>query len=1366
MTTQNSDEVPELIQVYSDQQLASIIENSDENCTIIIVNGDNPIEHDVVESNQGHVYADVQITNLPNISADQDQKVPTVVDQPDALYTAVPLHNATKQKTANDFDAIEQVETIQETEGQSNEDSTNSRSRKRKRNPDMWKQTIRKRKRQAGLEYVATTGKKRCKREIKRNGCNGTCKFKCRTFSDAERKDIFHSFWSYNDSEKNAFYSSSIDKIQKGRTRTDSKSSRRKFSYVYHFPKSSGKVRVCKEFFLATLDISPRRIQWFFEKKFPSFEDKRGKHVKRKVSDEAKVKHKQKVERDNDRKSEKPVLCFDMENVLTCPRANISNFFYKRKFNVYNLTAHMSLNKTAYNAVWSEHQAGRGANEISSALLKILEKVVQDFPLLENITLWSDSCIPQNRNSIMVTALKYFLQNNHYALKTIEQKFCEPGHSSIQEVDSVHSQIEKALSVSEIYSPVSLLRVLTKVRKKSMKIIELQPGDFLNFQATSQSFKFSEVPFTKVKYIRLDVQDPLQVSFKESFVNDDFNDVSIVPKTRKKDKPVVMPKVSVLSKSNILTADKVKDLKAMLKYMPLADRQYYQNSIMNSSPSKVLEERIFNLNDHFTNSIYRNVCRSLFEKDKLLFSFLLCIGILKGMGRVDDTIWRFLLTGGVALENPHPNPAPVWLTDKAWGEIVRASSLPNHKGFFKHVMDNIGQWKPLYDSSTPQEFKLPSPFNVLTGLDKMIVLRCFRPDKIVPAVQDFITDNLGQSYIEPPTFDLGGSFVDSNNCSPLIFVLSPGADPMMALLKFGEDRGFTQSGGTIQTISLGQGQGPIASKMIDKATKDGTWVVLQNCHLATSWMPALEKICEEVIRPENTHENFRLWLTSYPSDQFPVSILQNGVKMTNEPPKGMKNNLLRSYMNDPISDANYFNGCNKPEKFHKMLFGLCFFHALVQERRKFGPLGWNIPYEFNESDLRISLRQMLMFLNDYDELPLPALSYLTGECNYGGRVTDDKDRRLLMSLLAITFVEDIVTNSNYKFSDSGLYFAPPDGPHTSFVDYIKTLPLNASPEVFGLHENADITKDNKETNLLFENILLTLPRQSGGGGKSTSDVIKDLAIDILSKLPPLFDMDMVIKKYPVVYNESMNTVLRQELIRFNRLTHVVRVSLVNLQKAIKGQVVMSSDLEEVFDSMLNGKVPAVWASKSYPSLKPLGSYINDLLARLKFLTDWIDNGSPATFWLSGFYFTQSFLTGVSQNYARKYTIPIDTIGFEFEIVLEGDVDTSCKPEDGAYVYGLFIEGARFNKETRNLGESLPKILFETLPIIWMRPNEKSKFTHTPHYNCPVYKTTARRGVLSTTGHSTNFVMMLKLPSDMPQKHWINRGVAGLCQLDD
>ncbi|XP_062847578.1 dynein axonemal heavy chain 3 [Trichomycterus rosablanca] len=789
----------------------------------------------------------------------------------------------------------------------------------------------------------------------------------------------------------------------------------------------------------------------------------------------------------------------------------------------------------------------------------------------------------------------------------------------------------------------------------------------------------------------------------------------------------------------------------------------YLQSISQSAPSEDLPTRISNILEDFTISIYNNVCRSLFEKDKLLFSLLLTIGIMQGKGQVNDLVWRFLLTGGVALDNPHPNPAPEWLTDKAWSEVVRASKLPKLDGLFEDVRNNTADWKRIYDSSQPHKEQLPGKWCTLVGMECMVVLRCFRPDKLVPAVQDFIVDNMGQTYIEPPTFDLAKSYNDSNCCSPLIFILSPGSDPTAVLLKFAED--LNMGGNKTQAVSLGQGQGPIAANLINSALSNGTWVLLQNCHLATSWMPTLEKICEEVLTPENTHPDFRLWLTSYPCEKFPVSILQNGVKMTNEPPKGLRANLLRSYLSDPISDPAFFSSSTKPQAWQKLLFGLCSFHALVQERRTYGPLGWNIPYEFNESDLRISMRQIQMFLDEYEEIPLEALTYLTGECNYGGRVTDDKDRRLLLSLLSTFYSWDLIHHHSYSLCEGNIYYVPPHGPYQSYLDYIRNLPITAEPGVFGLHSNADITKDNQETNQLLNGVLLTLPRQTGGGAKSPQEVVDELAEDIMLKLPGDFDVEDVMVKYPVKYEESMNTVLRQEIIRFNRLTQVVRSSLTSIRRALKGQVVMSAELENVFNSMLVGKVPALWAAKSYPSLKPLGSYVSDLLSRLTFLQEWIDNGPPTVFWLSGFYFTQSFLTGVSQNFARRYTVPIDHVGFEFQVMKqEGEMEV--KPEDGAYVRGLFLEGARWDRERMLIGESLPKILFDSLPVIWLKPGESGGFLHQGVYTCPVYKTSARRGTLSTTGHSTNYVLPIELPSDRPQKHWIDRGVAALCQLDD
>lgn len=214
-----------------------------------------------------------------------------------------------------------------------------------------------------------------------------------------------------------------------------------------------------------------------------------------------------------------------------------------------------------------------------------------------------------------------------------------------------------------------------------------------------------------------------------------------------------------------------------------------------------------------------------------------------------------------------------------------------------------------------------------------------------------------------------------------------------------------------------------------------------------------------------------------------------------------------------------------------------------------------------------------MFLNEFDEIPYEALNYMVAEANYGGRVTDDKDRRLITVLLKDFYTPKIL-NEDYKFSKSGNYFAPQEGDLQSYRDYASKLPRYDMTEVFGLHENAEISSALLETDFITSNILSLLPRTvSGAGGASAEDMIKEKIDNLLSKLPPDFDTKEASRKHPIIYEESMNTVLNQELIRFNKLLKVVRSSLKDVKKAIDGLLVMSDELELVYDGIFDNKVP-------------------------------------------------------------------------------------------------------------------------------------------------------------------------------------------------
>lgn len=276
------------------------------------------------------------------------------------------------------------------------------------------------------------------------------------------------------------------------------------------------------------------------------------------------------------------------------------------------------------------------------------------------------------------------------------------------------------------------------------------------------------------------------------------------------------------------------------------------------------------------------------------------------------------------------------------------------------MFNNLKEWERIYNLQKPQSKKAnwPAPFNELNYVQQCMFLRVFRPDKVIPVIQKMIKKHkeLGPSYILPPPFDMGASFADSSNKVPIIIVLSSGADPMAELQKLA-----VIQNAKISSISLGQGQGQIAINAIKAAQENNEWVVLQNCHLSPSFMPTLDGMIEEI--QEDRNSKFRIWLTSMPSDKFPVTILQNGVKATIEPPKGLRNNILRSYL---ALDPTEFETCDKSTAYKSLMWGLCFFNALILERRKFGPLGWNIPYEFSNSDLSISQAQLMVFLNHFE----------------------------------------------------------------------------------------------------------------------------------------------------------------------------------------------------------------------------------------------------------------------------------------------------------------------------------------------------------------------------------------------------------------
>ncbi|XQJ30717.1 dynein heavy chain, putative [Leishmania guyanensis] len=339
------------------------------------------------------------------------------------------------------------------------------------------------------------------------------------------------------------------------------------------------------------------------------------------------------------------------------------------------------------------------------------------------------------------------------------------------------------------------------------------------------------------------------------------------------------------------------------------------------------------------------------------------------------------------------------------------------------------------------------------------------------------------------------------------------------------------------------------------------------------------------------------------------------------------------------------------------------------------------------------------------------------------------------------------------------------------VAQVDTFPNANAPDVFGLHPNAETGYLRHSTETLWSSLIELMPRVStvAVGEETREAKLTKFTEEILLQIPEPFDMKMMTRKeteratekgYEAV--QPTQVVLLQEMERWNRLVNVMKTSLKELQKALSGAIGMSSELDELESALDNGQLPQSWRRYAPATRKNLGRWIAHFQRRYQQYLSWNMNGEPKCVWLSGLMVPDSYLSALVQVTCRKYRWPLDRSTIMTTVTAyAGPDDVTAAPEDGAYVGGLYLEGARWDAERRALAPQLKKKLITELPVMQIVPTESSRVKTIGTFKTPVYVNGDRRSAAGV-----GLVFMADLPSDVHPSLWVLESVALLLESDD
>ncbi|CAK9104463.1 Dynein axonemal heavy chain 17 (Axonemal beta dynein heavy chain 17) (Axonemal dynein heavy chain-like protein 1) (Ciliary dynein heavy chain 17) (Ciliary dynein heavy chain-like protein 1) (Dynein axonemal light chain 2) [Durusdinium trenchii] len=787
---------------------------------------------------------------------------------------------------------------------------------------------------------------------------------------------------------------------------------------------------------------------------------------------------------------------------------------------------------------------------------------------------------------------------------------------------------------------------------------------------------------------------------------------------------------------------------------------------VNLDDEKSVMQRVASLRDTLRFTIYTYVSRGLFENHKELFLAQLTFnlmqrGQLECSGDWDNAAFDFLIRAPKNAEADE-NPVAEWLPDSAWHSIQSLAMLDDFMNLPNDVVEAAPRFRDWYNHMSPETEKLPLDWSHLdrTPFLKLLVIRCMRPDRMTVAVNNFVRSSLpdGDRFADCDStlnsFDLlREAFEDASPSVPLYFILSPGTDVLSDIDRLAMGYGM-EKGKTYHNVSMGQGQDKVAEELLEGANKQGHWVVLANVHLMPRWLPQLEKLLDQ-FKEQGGHENFRLFLSSDPSNRIPIGVLSRCIKLTNEAPTGLKANLKRAFLSFP---KEYLEEVEAKTK--AIIFGLCYFHSVMTERKKFGPMGFNMMYPFSLGDLRDSAVCLSNYMDNNSSAGTPweDLKYIFGEIIYGGHIVNDFDRLLAITLLDHLMRDELLDEMElFPFAEGTNASLKSPLPTTvdRYLEYIEENVRVDTPVAYGMHPNAEIDFRTTQSNQLFS-LLDALRPQDGGGAQETAIspqlTAENMTNEILDRFSESFlDLESV---HDVIEEKGpYQNVFLQECEALNKLLAEMRRSLNELTMGFAGELTMSDDMEALLVAMHQGKVPKTWERLAWPSTRSLPLWLSDLTQRLGQLSQWTSNPHeiPRVTWIAGLVYPTSFLTAVKQMNSQKTGTELDKQVIVTEVTKKSMEEClEAPPREGTYIYGLFMQGARWNASDANIENCRPKELFCQMPVINCKAARADKAESGNLFHCPCYKTLQR---------GPTYVFSAQLKTKAPSAKWILAGVA-------